>query len=122
MMSDEELKTTRNLAVVKWFDTQKGYGFLSNCLNDTDIFVHFSDVQVPEGEYKILYAGEYVSYSDGDLNGKPVAKCVTGVCGGNLLVQSETKNKKRKQKGVKKSPDVNPEETREENLPDPSSD
>jgi CspA family cold shock protein len=119
-MTSEELKTTRNLGVVKWFDTQKGYGFLSNCLNDSDIFVHFSDIQVIQGEYKILYTGEYVSYSDGNLNGKMVAKNVTGVCGGNLRIQSEIKNKKRKQKILHKT-DVDDHAEHEETLPDPMS-
>ena len=107
---DEKL---RNVGIVKWFDTQKGFGFLSNCLNGNDIFVHFSEISVPEGDFKILYAGEYVSYSDGESNGKVVAKNVTGVCGGKLLVQSDTMNKRRKVKTYKK------EELKEE-LPNPN--
>ena len=107
---DEKL---RNVGIVKWFDTQKGFGFLSNCLNGSDIFVHFTEISVPEGDFKILYAGEYVSYSDGESNGKAVAKNVTGVCGGKLLVQSDTMNKKRKltkknyKKEVSELPDPN---------------
>ena len=64
--------------------------------NDMDtkdeVFVHFSGVDVPEGVFKALYEGEYVSYNEStDREGKKVAIDVTGVKGGPLLCQNETK-------------------------------
>ncbi|MFP4186648.1 MAG: cold shock domain-containing protein [Acholeplasmataceae bacterium] len=51
--------------VVKWFDADKGYGFISSEENK-DIFVHFSAIQ-SEG-YKTLAEGDSVEFdvNDGD--------------------------------------------------------
>ncbi len=51
--------------VVKWFDADKGYGFISTEENK-DIFVHFSAIQ-SEG-YKTLAEGDQVEFEvkDGD--------------------------------------------------------
>lgn len=46
---------------VKWFNNQKGYGFITaEGDDDTDIFVHYSAIQ-GEG-YKTLSAGQGVSF------------------------------------------------------------
>ena len=77
---------------VKWFNNRKGFGFLTNMDTKDEVFVHFSGVDVPEGVFKALYEGEYVSYIEStDDNGKKVAVNVTGVKGGPLLCQNETK-------------------------------
>jgi CspA family cold shock protein len=107
------LHDIRNLGVVKWFDTKKGYGFISSCLNNNiDIFVHFSGIEVGESEFKVLYEGEYVSYDESSTGDRVVASCVTGVCGGKLLTQNGkkviflSKNKKPEFRGeVKMTPD-----------------
>lgn len=46
--------------IVKWFNNQKGYGFI--CASDTqeEIFAHFSSI-VMEG-YKSLKAGQLVDF------------------------------------------------------------
>ncbi|MGA0351291.1 MAG: cold shock domain-containing protein [Acholeplasmataceae bacterium] len=51
--------------VVKWFDSDKGYGFISS-EEGKDVFVHFSAIQ-SEG-YKTLQEGDQVEFdvSDGD--------------------------------------------------------
>ncbi len=45
--------------VVKWFDADKGYGFISS-EDNKDIFVHFSAIQ-SEG-YKTLAEGDQVEF------------------------------------------------------------
>lgn len=45
---------------VKWFNNQKGYGFISVEGNDKDIFVHYSGL-VNEG-YKSLEEGQQVEF------------------------------------------------------------
>ncbi|MDY0074534.1 MAG: cold shock domain-containing protein [Acholeplasmataceae bacterium] len=45
--------------VVKWFDADKGYGFISSA-EGKDIFVHFSAIQI-EG-YKTLAEGDQVEF------------------------------------------------------------
>lgn len=77
----------RDVGMVKWFDVQKGYGFINNVLSDEDIFVHFSALDGSTG-FRVLYDGEYVSFDKETLdNGKVVASTVTGVGGGPLLCQ-----------------------------------
>ncbi len=50
----------RVVGVVKWFSSQKGYGFISQ-ENGPDVFVHFSAIQM-EG-YRTLEAGQRVEFS-----------------------------------------------------------
>ncbi len=45
---------------VKWFNAEKGYGFLANEEGGDDVFVHFSSI-VMEG-YKRLREGQAVSF------------------------------------------------------------
>ena len=49
-----------NKGTVKWFNSQKGYGFITNAENGEDIFVHFSGI-AGEG-YKTLEEGQNVSF------------------------------------------------------------
>lgn len=44
---------------VKWFNNDKGYGFVEY-KNNEDVFIHYSSIQI-EG-YKTLSEGQYVSY------------------------------------------------------------
>lgn len=45
---------------VKWFNAEKGYGFISNDDGSGDVFVHFSAIQI-EG-FKKLEEGQKVTY------------------------------------------------------------
>ena len=45
---------------VKWFNNAKGFGFICPEGEDTDIFAHYSTIQM-EG-YRTLKAGQQVSY------------------------------------------------------------
>lgn len=49
-----------NNGTVKWFNAEKGYGFISNDNGGNDVFVHFSAI-VGEG-YKTLVEGQKVTY------------------------------------------------------------
>ena len=60
---------------VKWFNNQKGYGFITPSTGDKDLFVHMSEIQV-EG-YKTLSDNQKVSYEVGDSDKGPVATNVT---------------------------------------------
>ena len=63
---------------VKWFNSEKGYGFISNDDGSGDVFVHFSAIQC-EG-FKKLEEGQKVTYEvepDPKDNGKMRAINVT---------------------------------------------
>ena len=49
-----------NNGTVKWFNAQKGYGFITNDANGEDVFVHFSAIQV-DG-FKTLEEGQKVTF------------------------------------------------------------
>ena len=49
-----------NNGTVKWFNAEKGYGFISNDEGGEDVFVHFSAIQV-DG-FKTLAEGQKVTF------------------------------------------------------------
>ena len=49
-----------NKGTVKWFNNQKGYGFITNESTGEDVFVHFSGI-AGEG-YKSLEEGQNVTF------------------------------------------------------------
>lgn len=49
-----------NNGTVKWFNAEKGYGFISNDDGGEDVFVHFSSI-VADG-YKTLTEGQAVTF------------------------------------------------------------
>ena len=49
-----------NKGTVKWFNADKGFGFITNESNGEDVFVHFSGI-VSDG-FKSLAEGQKVSF------------------------------------------------------------
>ena len=49
-----------NHGTVKWFNEEKGYGFISNDNGGEDVFVHFSSIQ--STGFRSLAEGQKVSY------------------------------------------------------------
>ena len=45
---------------VKWFNTDKGFGFITNDNGSGDLFVHFSAIQ--SSGYRVLEEGQKVTF------------------------------------------------------------
>ena len=59
-------------ATTKWFNTQKGYGFITDLTSKKDVFVHQSNVMM-DG-FRHLSEGDIVNYELGDgKNGREQA-------------------------------------------------
>jgi CspA family cold shock protein len=59
---------------VKWFNADKGYGFITPDDGGKDLFVHHSEIQV--GGYKTLNEGQKVDFEVGQGQKGP---CATNV-------------------------------------------
>ncbi|GAB6064989.1 cold shock domain-containing protein [Aquifex pyrophilus] len=60
--------------VVKWFSKDKGYGFITREDNNSDVFVHFTDILM-DG-FKTLQKGQLVEFEVVDDTKGPRAKNV----------------------------------------------
>ena len=74
--------------VIRFFN-RKGYGFVTDLNDNTDYFVHNSEIRVKDGIYRKLYPGEYVSYNLVEREGKQTCSGVRGIMGYPLLVENE---------------------------------
>lgn len=72
--------------IVKWFDPDKGFGFLLN-EEGMEVFVHYSEV-IKEG-FRCLKTGQQVEYNQIETNKGLQGKRVQIVCRGNLKLESE---------------------------------
>ncbi len=66
---------------VKWFNNEKGYGFIEHTEGSEDIFVHYSAI-LSEG-FKTLVEGQYVEFelvrTDKGLQAKNVVEIKTAL-------------------------------------------
>lgn len=61
--------------IVKWFNSEKGYGFITPDDNGKDLFVHHSEIKT-DGGYASLDEGQIVTFEVGEGQKGP---CATGV-------------------------------------------
>lgn len=64
-----------SMGTVKWFNANKGYGFITQDDGGTDLFVHHSEVKTEGGA--ALNEGQKVEYEVGEGQKGPCAKNVT---------------------------------------------
>ncbi len=64
----------RELGVVKWFNGEKGYGFIARDNEEKDVFVHFSAINA-EG-FRTLREGQRVEFEVVDGEKGPQAQNV----------------------------------------------
>ena len=62
---------------VKWFNDEKGYGFIQRDNGENDIFVHFRQVNNPDGGRVTLNEGQEVTFEIGEGFKGPQAENVT---------------------------------------------
>ena len=69
---------SKEIGKVKWFNPTKGFGFINRENDQTDIFVHYS--QINQNGYKTLEEGEMVEFelceTERGLQAKNVSKTV----------------------------------------------
>ena len=70
------MSTERIRGNVKWFSNQRGYGFVAPEQGGSDIFIHFSNVQM--SGYKTLREGQLVEFEVGtiDKGGKTMSNAL----------------------------------------------
>ncbi|XBE79455.1 cold-shock protein [Mycoplasma feriruminatoris] len=49
-----------NTGIVKWFNDEKGFGFITNDSDNKDVFVYFANINI--NGYKTLEQGQKVTY------------------------------------------------------------
>lgn len=65
----EQREQVREEGVVKFFNDTKGWGFIIRDSDNSEIFVHYSEVEKGRKGRKTLYEGQRVSFVVGN-NGK----------------------------------------------------
>lgn len=102
MSSSDTPVSKRFVGQVKWFNNKAGFGFVTmkdESGKQSDIFTHYSTVQVTDAQYKYLVQGEYVEFDLAEsTNAKHdfQASNITGINGGNLMCETRQLNRPEK--------------------------
>lgn len=67
-----------NNGTVKWFNQEKGFGFITNEIDGGDVFVHSSSIQTEGIRY--LQDGQKVTYDTQPDQKNPKRLCAVNVC------------------------------------------
>lgn len=128
MATEEETKmtsgseTTYTNGRVKWFNNKAGYGFITviDCetKEERDIFVHHSEIQVQQSQYKYLVQGEYIEFVIAPLNRENRendihATSVRGVNGGKLMCETRVERTRGAYRQTYRESSVQPSEQRQ---------
>jgi len=62
---------------VKWFDSRKGFGFITLADGSKDVFVHYSEIQDDESGFKKIFEGDEVEFEISEGKKGPQASNVT---------------------------------------------
>jgi len=87
-------QTDRLIGKVKWFNNKAGYGFITvsdGDLANKDIFVHYSNINVSNSQYKYLVQGEYVEFCVSKTDGGAhefQATEISGIKGGAIMCET----------------------------------
>ena len=66
-----------NKGTVKWFNSKKGYGFITPDDGSSDVFVQYSAIQGESEEFRMIYEGDIVDYETTEGQKGPQASNVT---------------------------------------------
>ena len=83
---------------VKFFNREKGFGFITRLSDKHDFFVHHVNVIITSQCRKILFQGEYVEFEVTQGPNGEQADQVTGVQGGTLLCENQFNSQHKIQK------------------------
>lgn len=67
-----------NNGTVKWFNEEKGFGFIADHNGEGDVFVHFSAIQ--SKGFRTLREGQNVTYETQPDQKNPSKRCAANVC------------------------------------------
>jgi CspA family cold shock protein len=76
---DHHLRGSSNMAQgpVKWFNSEKGYGFIAQDNGQADVFVHYSEIS--GAGFRNLEEGQRVEFEIGQGNKGPQAQAVRAI-------------------------------------------
>lgn len=88
--------TDKYIGQIKFFDKDRGFGFILRLEDKKEFFVHFTAIKPTIQCWNVLYKGEYVEFSVTEGSKGPQASDVTGIQGGSLLCEHEFEYRRRR--------------------------